>query len=610
MTGELWADLVTSAVQGTARRPGDARRWAAALGVETADAGAGDAAERLLAVAALAAAARRAGALPGAAAPPHPRALPEPRPVAHGLVHWHRLIAAEHRDLLPDLLAGLREHGLVLPAWLAPEVLDRALAERGGDAAWDAVAAAGATGAWLVQTQDRWAALRPLLAGPGPVAGPAGRAAAAAGTGTTAVSADPAAGAGVEAGGGAADAGAPTTVGGTAASGWETGSTAERVGWLRRALRAGAVGAAPIVAETLTTTTEPAEVREQVVVLLGDPALRSVVDATVGQTGHTAVELLDRALDDRAQGVRRAAALALVPLTATPYAARMAARARAWVRAETRGGGLLGRTGTSLVVTVPETLDPATLRDQVGGRTPLTWRGMHRGERSTWLADVVAGTPLQTWADLGAPAAILALPATEGWHEPLVRGWIERTVVEQDRAWADALLTAGAAVPGAERLVALASPELARRVVVDRLALQADVAARFVAALPQPWPPEILDGVLARLVGPPGPDYPFAWHGLVESIGHTGPLSMMGRVISAAAHETPLAAPLRRAAERMRLRLRLAEAIAEASRTARAASGIPDGGAAAPLPGPADPPRTDPPPPRTDSPPATRGDLT
>jgi hypothetical protein len=175
----------------------------------------------------------------------------------------------------------------------------------------------------------------------------------------------------------------------------------------------------------------------------------------------------------------------------------MAARARACVR--------IG-TGGRIEMRPPEECDRDMRRDGVAARPPA---GM--GERAWWLEEILARAPLGIWPE---PHEFLAREVSEGWMGTLRRGLARAAALQQDAAWAVALvdsLTAEVIARGRheDRLLlealydALPVEELAvratsalRRGMADATAVGVD---HVLALCPRPWPPAVADAVFAAL---------------------------------------------------------------------------------------------------------------
>src|SRR5690606_4100486 len=109
-----------------------------------------------------------------------------------------------------------------------------------------------------------------------------------------------------------------------------------------------------------------------------------------------------------------------------------------------------------------EACDAAMERDGVRPRPP---RGT--GERSWWLQQVIARTPLGVWEPhLGCgPDRILRLLNDQGgeWGREVTRGLVRATVLRRDRIWAHALVKHE---PVADVIAVLPPEERAREVAV------------------------------------------------------------------------------------------------------------------------------------------------
>lgn len=266
------------------------------------------------------------------------------------------------------------------------------------------------------------------------------------------------------------------------ADGWEFGTIEHRVVYLRRLRRHD-----PDRARELLAAAWEAEPPEHRAALL--PALH---------TGLSAADepLLERALDDRRRAVRDAALELLARVPDSGYAGRMAARARACVE--------LGED--RITVRPPAACDQSMRRDGIAARPPAG-----TGERAWWLEEILARTPLATWPE---PAVFLARPVAGSWTATLRRGLARAASAQRDGAWAAALVDALT-----DEVAAHGRPD-------DRLLLEAlyqalpaaDLAGKATAALrrgftgasavgveqvlarcPRPWPPAVVEAMLAAL---------------------------------------------------------------------------------------------------------------
>jgi hypothetical protein len=143
--------------------------------------------------------------------------------------------------------------------------------------------------------------------------------------------------------------------------------------------------------------------------------------------------LLEAALDDRADDVRRWAASWLATLPGSALGQRMAGRALRCLRIER------GIRGTRLVVSPPAGSDAGMRRDGIApgpaaGRSQLA-------DRARLMLEVVARTPLRTWTDAFAmePATIVTVRSGD-WAPVLYTGWTRAAIAQRDQAWMTALI--------------------------------------------------------------------------------------------------------------------------------------------------------------------------
>jgi hypothetical protein len=261
---------------------------------------------------------------------------------------------------------------------------------------------------------------------------------------------------------------------------WELGTTGQRVAYLRRLRRHD-----PARARELLAAAWEAEPPEHRAALL--PAFA---------TGLSADDepLLERALDDRRRQVRDTAIELLARLPDSQYAERMAARARECVLPSQ------GRIG----VRPPAACDRAMRRDGIVPRPPAG-----TGERTWWLEEILARTPLQVWPE---PRAFLSRRVADTWAPTLRRGLARAAAAQRHRGWAAALvdpLSAEVAAHGRpdDRLLLEA---LYRALPAEDLAVLATAALRrgwrdartvgveqVLALCPRPWPAAVVDAVFA-----------------------------------------------------------------------------------------------------------------
>ncbi|GLZ12400.1 hypothetical protein Acsp04_26350 [Actinomadura sp. NBRC 104425] len=442
----------------TAALLGTRRRSAPPL--PQAPAEAGDAAERLLDQAALLTVRRRAGRRASGGVEPIAPAPVEDLPVVSPAAarRLELILGGTQIRVLPEWLEAAAAHGRRVPARLLPDLLERGRSDR---MLRPYIArAAGRRGVWLALQNTEWAYL---------------------------------VGAGDDPGGG------PEV--------WRTGTRNQRVAYL-----------------TALRGTDPAAAREALRETWGrEPAPDRAAFLATFEHGLSAddEQFLESALEDRGKDVRQTAADLLARLPGSAYAARMAARARACVRAEERT--VQGRRRTWVLVEPPRTHDEGLARDGVpfhptGSFAPGGRSGGPVGTRSAWLREILARTPLSAWTDLFGlpPGEIVCLPVADAAGRADARaadaraardmhiGWARAALRQRDVAWARALLKGGVMVdepealadllqvlPGGEREQAAA--DLIRWVDGDPDLL------RVLERIPGPWTGRLADAVVAAL---------------------------------------------------------------------------------------------------------------
>jgi hypothetical protein len=381
-----------------------------------------DPAAVLLARAALLTAARRAGRRPGRAEPP-PEAEPDDRPLMSRDAgrRLARLLNGDHQELLGEWLAAAATRDLRPPAQLLPALLDRARHSPGpGASAYPLrrlVAEVGGRRArWLARLNPDWQYL---------LAGTAGHDA------------------------------------------WRTGTTGERREYLA-ALRARDPAAAR---ELIAGGWDRAGAADRAMFL-------SVLDGRSVRPEPGDEPLLEAALDDRADEVRRQAADLLARMPGSALGRRMAERAAGIVRLE-HGGGR-----PRLAVLPPAEADAAMLRDGIGAghapaRSRLAW---------TRAGEIIARTPLVTWTEaFGLPVARIVLLPAGDWTPVLFASWSRAAVAQQDQEWMAVLLAAalagqrpgaGAEAAALRQLARHADPRLGRPAMMTALGPQVPAALR------------------------------------------------------------------------------------------------------------------------------------
>ncbi|MES9542002.1 DUF5691 domain-containing protein [Actinomadura sp. NPDC000600] len=391
-----WDEHVTAALLGTERRDPPALAEAPGDGGE----GAGKAG-RLLDQAALLAVRRRAGLVPSGAGPEPVASAPVedapavPRAAAARL---RRILGGEQIRVLPEWLDAAAARGLRVPAQALPDLLERGRSDR---MLRPSIArACGRRGVWLALQNTDWAYL---------------------------------VGSGDDPGGG------PEV--------WETGTRNRRVAYLTGLRETDPERARGLLLETWAK--EPAPDRAAFIATFAHGL--SLDDE----------EFLETALDDRGKDVRQIASDLLARLPGSAYGERMAARARACLTAEERTVG--GRRRTWIRVEPPHDHDEGMARDGVpfhpSGSFAPRGGGAPVGTRAAWLREILARTPLVTWAELFGlpPMEIVCLPVSESDGRDVRIGWARAALGQRDTEWARALLRGGVMADEPEELADLLS---------------------------------------------------------------------------------------------------------------------------------------------------------
>ena len=194
-------------------------------------------------------------------------------------------------------------------------------------------------------------------------------------------------------------------------------------------------------------------------------------------------DVLERALDDRAQSVRVRAAELLDALPTSRRAARMAERLRPLVHAT----GMLRR---KVEVDLPDDPDPAGRRDGLG-KAPAG-----RSVRGWWLERIVAGAPFDVW---DAPAAEVVPKIVQ---PDVLMGLRTAAVARGSAEWARALLGVESVLEPrwVAQLVGVLPDAEREDVVLARLGRSPTPAlAVVVGAAGTPWSPRLSDAVVEHL---------------------------------------------------------------------------------------------------------------
>ncbi|GII83222.1 hypothetical protein Ssi03_12120 [Sphaerisporangium siamense] len=197
---------------------------------------------------------------------------------------------------------------------------------------------------------------------------------------------------------------------------------------------------------------------------------------------------LEAALDDRRREVRAQAADLLTRLPQSRLGLRMTARAALCLRV----------TGDRLHAEPPAACDAAMERDGIRSRAPAG-----TGQRSWWLQQVIAHTPLSFWTGhFGLPAKQLVALNIGEWAREIRLGWERAAVLQNDAEWARALFAVEplsdllAVLPPAER--ADKAAELVHDQPVDGQLIM------MLGGLPAPWGAALAQAVLEKIIATAG----------------------------------------------------------------------------------------------------------
>ncbi|RCG29542.1 hypothetical protein DQ384_20345 [Sphaerisporangium album] len=355
-----------------------------------------------------------------------------------------RILDGEHPRLLAEWLEAAAGRGYRLPAKLVPRVLDHGTRDRSLRSSIGVLA--GARGRWLASLNEAWGYLLEEATTYAPPPGPEAEASPG-DEGDEAVAVHPL---------------------------WEFGTRGDRLSFFR-GLRA----ATPVKARALLLQSWDKEAPE-------DRA--AFVNALADGLSMADEPFLEDALDDRRREVRSQAADLLTRLPESRLGRRMSERAARCLRV----------FGERLHVEPPVSCDAAMERDGVRSRAPAG-----TGQRSWWLQQVVAHTPLTFWTGhFGLSAKQIVALNTGDWAREIRLGWERAAVLQNDPTWARALFAVEplsdllAVLPPAER--ADRAAELVNDQPVDGQLIM------MLGGLPAPWGPALAKAVMEKIVDTAG----------------------------------------------------------------------------------------------------------
>jgi len=387
----LWVELVTTAVVGTARQALPAVSAGAPLHGLLAQLDQTDRECALLQAAAVAALYESVGRLPAPDSTPLPEAAPpETLPCCNRRVtaRLKLLLQGQHAELLPELLRELARAGQCVPEEVLPRLLEIGKTERisfggiQGDSFPELVPpVVGARGRWLGQRQAEWAYV--------------------------------------------VETSDPDTL-------WETGTLAQRRALLKRLRQVEPARARSLIEQTWEQ--DSANVRASFIEILDDGL--SYEDEL----------LLEKALDVQWSVVRKSAAQRLAQLPDSAYVRRMGERARRLVHFKKSLQGKLG-----LELELPAECDDSMVRDGlVRARTPQS--GERSAWLKAILSAVPP--PFWQQVSGWTIEEILKAVKRHEYRELLLESWRDAALKTRAADWLEQLLPFNTVFWGAQRMMA------------------------------------------------------------------------------------------------------------------------------------------------------------
>ncbi len=208
---------------------------------------------------------------------------------------------------------------------------------------------------------------------------------------------------------------------------WDEGTVADRIAYLRSERERDPRAARELLLEVWSQE----RARERT-------ALLQALDRGLSMDDEP---FLEERLDDRSQGVKRAAAGLLGRLASSRLAARRRDRLVDRLRWHSPGGvaKLVGRRAT-LEVALPDDLDDSMRRDGIEEKPP---KGL--GKKAWWLRQQVSVVDPSFWTEhwKTTPAEVLRAAVATDWHEVLWDGWADACCRFRAIEWAEAFIEAG-----------------------------------------------------------------------------------------------------------------------------------------------------------------------
>jgi hypothetical protein len=210
-------------------------------------------------------------------------------------------------------------------------------------------------------------------------------------------------------------------------------------------------------------------------------------------------ELLEKALDDRAAGVRSIAPTLLARIPASAFAARM----------RTHADAMLSHSKKVLTVTPPADID----KDKVWQRDGIVVKPAYSGvgERAWWMTQVLSFVPPTYWEERFGMTPTKLIDAVPGeWRNGVIEGWARAALLHESSGWIlplwDWWCNPKRNKIAYGNVVYEIRQELAKRIpqqVAEQQALELKQTSSdwssAIAELPRPWSKDFGDNYLENL---------------------------------------------------------------------------------------------------------------